>query len=149
MAKEAAVREEARRQYVQDGLTLETIAEQLELARSTLTRWKQEGEWDKLRMKHRQQEEDIDAYVHKIKLRLARMLAENDEENPPDPQMIYALARGIAVLKPSAARELRDLDKAEQEANKLDPEERARKAIDQIEALYGVRLKAQGAGENG
>lgn len=143
MAKAAAVREEARRQYVQDGLTLEAIGEQLELARTTLTRWKDEEEWDKHRMKYRQQEHDIDAYVHKIKLRLARMLAEPDKDDEmPDPQLIYGLARAIAVLKPSAALELRQLEKAERDASALDPEERMQKAVEAIEGIYGVTLKA-------
>jgi hypothetical protein len=74
--------------------------------------------------------------VEKIKLRLAEQLMETE----PDPQLIYALTKGLAVLKPSAAVELKKIEKAEEESKDLSPEEKRDKVREAIEGIYGIRV---------
>lgn len=106
--------EAATRLYVQEGLTVEEISTRIEdVSRRTLEDWSVKFGWVARRRKYLSQENDLRAYHDKAKLRLARMLASDEEF---DPQAIYALARGVAVLEPVAAIKLRELDKAEKEA---------------------------------
>ena len=59
----------------------------------------------------------------------------------PNPQNVYALCRIIAVLKPSAAVELRQLKKEEAEARKKSPEEVQKIIQEVLENYYGVKIR--------
>ena len=124
MAKAAALIEEAGRLAVEEGLSLAEIAAvMLDVSRATLESWSAKYEWQKRRKQYLRQNHDLDEYVRRIKLRLANMLMDDEL----DPQACYALARGLAVLKPAAQVELRNIEKAEREAAALSPEEKREK----------------------
>lgn len=132
MGKKAALFEEAKRLYVQEGKTLAAIFEQLNVSQQTLVKWKQEGDWETWRMNYIRSEEHLDQVLNELKKKLALKALED-----PQPQNIYALCRIVAVLKPAAAVELRKIE--EEERKKTTPEE-AKKALAQtLEELYGVK----------
>jgi hypothetical protein len=137
MAKDAALIDEATRLYVEDGMTLCQIAEAMpDVAESTLQTWSVKFNWGNRRARRRQLEQDLDGYVTKIKARLAEQLL----VDAPDPQLIFALTRGLAVLKPSAAVELRKIEKAEADSQTLSPEEKRDKVKETIESIYGIKV---------
>jgi transposase len=136
MANEAALIDQAADLYVREGLTLDQVAEQVGVPVGTIRRWSAQYDWKKRQGSYRQQSRDVDAYVEKIKLRLAEQLMETE----PDPQLIYALTKGLAVLKPSAAVELKKIEKAEEESKDLSPEEKRDKVREAIEGIYGIRV---------
>ena len=137
MAKDAALVEEATRLFVEEGLPLTEISELLpDVSERTLAAWSTKYNWSERRARYRQQNHDLDAYVSKIKLRLAEALMTEE----PEPQLIYALTKGLAVLKPSAALELRKIEKEERDSSTLSPEEKREKVKQAIEGVYGISL---------
>ena len=135
MAKDAALVEEATRLYVREGLGIKEISEQFpEISERTLWDWSSRYRWKERRDRYRQQSSDLDAYVNKIKMRLAEALMAEE----PDPQLIYALTKGLAVLKPSAAVELRKIEQEEKEGQDMSPEERRAAIKEIIETEYGI-----------
>lgn len=136
MAKDAALVEEATRLYVEEGLTLEEVSKAVEVSDRTVSHWSSKYGWVERRRQYRRLNRDLDELVRKIKIRLAEQLISDSI----DPQMIYALARGLAVLRPAAAVELRNIEKAEKEAETLSPEEKREKVKQAIEGIYGINL---------
>lgn len=131
--RDAALIEEATRLYVQEGLTIAEIALRLPVAERTLQEWSRKYGWVKRRKQYLLQNEELQALLTKLQLRLARMLL--DEEF--DPQAAYALARGISVLKPAAAVQLRELEKLEAEAAETSAEEKIRRLSEFLRG-YGI-----------
>jgi len=137
MGKMAAYYEEAQRLFVQEGKTLSEIAQILkDVSERTLARWSSEGEWMRKRKEYLRSEEHFSQILQELKYKLA-VAALSD----PNPQTIYALCRVIAVLKPSAAVELRQLEKEEAEGKRKSPEEIQRIIAETLENYYGIKLK--------
>jgi len=135
MAKAAALVDEATRLYVEEGFSIAEIAGELKgVSQRTLEGWCAKYDWPERRSRRRHQENELDDYVRKIKLRLAGLLMEDEI----DPQLIYALRSGLAVLKPSTAVELRKLDQEEKDMQTMSPEEKREKVKEAIEAIYGI-----------
>ena len=134
MANDAALIEEAGNLYVREGRSLEHVAGETGVPPGTIRRWSVQYDWKRRRSRYLQQSNDLDAYVEKIKLRLAEELL----QDAFDPQRIYGLARGLAVLKPSAQLEMKKVDQAEKEASSLSPEEQRAVIREAIEADYGI-----------
>lgn len=134
MANDAALIEEAGNLYVREGRSLEQVAGETGVPPGTIRRWSVQYDWKRRRSRYLQQANDLDAYVEKIKLRLAEELLQEQF----DPQRIYGLARGLAVLKPSAQLEMKKVDQAEKEASSLSPEEQREVIREAIEADYGI-----------
>jgi len=131
--RDAALIEEATRLYVQEGLTISEIALRLPVAERTLQEWSRKYNWVKRRKQYLLQNEELQALVTKLQLRLARMLLEEDF----DPQEVYALARGISVLKPSSQERLREIEKLEAEGAELSAEEKIRRLAEFLRG-YGI-----------
>ena len=131
--RDAALIEEATRLYVQEGLTIAEIALRLPVAERTLQEWSRKYNWVKRRKQYLLQNEELQALVTKLQLRLARMLLEEDF----DPQEVYALARGISVLKPSSQERLREIEKLEAEGAELSAEEKIRRLAEFLRG-YGI-----------
>jgi len=138
LAKMAAYYEEAERLFVQEGLSLREIARRLggEVSESTLARWSVGGDWMRKRKEYLRSEEHFAQVLQELKHKLALAALED-----PNPQNVYALCRVIAVLKPSAAVELRQLEKEEAEGRRKSPEEIQRIIAETLESYYGIKLK--------
>lgn len=132
MGKKAALFEEAKRLYVQEGKTLAAISEQLQVSQQSLVKWKQEGEWETWRTQYVRSEEHFDGVLNELKKKLAMKALED-----PQPQNIYALCRIVAVLRPSAAVELRKIE--EEEKNKASLEKKERTLKETLEEGFGVK----------
>lgn len=74
--------------YVEDGLSLEHIADDLAVNRSTLGRWKAEDCWEDARRQYRRDARSIRTSTLAARKKLAMAVAVE-----PDPQLIYALCR--------------------------------------------------------
>jgi uncharacterized protein YjcR len=63
MAKQAIFYEEAKRLFVQEGLSIEIIYERLgqKVARRTLSKWKADGNWDEKRKEFAKINDDLNA----------------------------------------------------------------------------------------
>jgi hypothetical protein len=93
MGKKAGYFEAAEDMYVVDGLTLEAVAARLPVSVTSLSNWKQEGEWDRLRA-------ELAASQAKIKrdsLLLREKLIKNALE-AGKPQAVYAFCTLEATL---------------------------------------------------
>jgi transposase len=139
MGKRAALFEEAKRLYVQEGKTLAAIAEQIQVSQQTLVKWKAEGEWESWRAKYIKSEEHFSDVLNELKKKLVLKALED-----PAPQNVYALCRIVAVLKPSAAVELRKIE--EEEKKKSSPEDMKRALDMTLEELFGIKKDAETAG---
>jgi len=120
MSKSLILRDEARRLYVNDGLTLEAIFEILKgkISKRTLYLWKEQDEWDKKRTENVRHNENIkDGIIKIVKLCLKR--AEED----PNPHNIYALAKAIAALREADAVKIFENKESPSEKTKLTDEE--------------------------
>ena len=137
MGKMAAYYEEARRMFVQEGKTISEIARELkDVSERTLQRWSAEGEWAEKRKEYIIKERKLNDILEELKYKLAIVTLDD-----PNPQNVYALCRIIAVLKPSAAVELRQIEKEEAEAKKKSPEEVQKIVQETLENYYGVKIR--------
>ena len=137
MGKMAAYYEEARRMFVQEGQTISEIARELkDVSERTLQRWSAEGEWAEKRKEYIIKERKLNDILEELKYKLAIVTLDD-----PNPQNVYALCRIIAVLKPSAAVELRQIEKEEAEAKKKSPEEVQKIVQETLENYYGVKIR--------
>jgi len=133
----AAYYEEARRMFVQEGQTISEIARELkDVSERTLQRWSAEGEWAEKRKEYIIKERKLNDILEELKYKLAIVTLDD-----PNPQNVYALCRIIAVLKPSAAVELRQIEKEEAEAKKKSPEEVQKIVQETLENYYGVKIR--------
>lgn len=96
MAHDHATRAEARAMYVEDGQSLDHIAEELGVNRNTVGRWKAEDDWDDARRQYRHDMRSIRSSTLAARKKLAMQVAAE-----PDPQLIYALCRleSVAMRK--------------------------------------------------
>jgi len=137
LGKMAAYYEEARRMFVQEGKTISEIARELkDVSERTLQRWSAEGEWAEKRKEYIIKERKLNDILEELKYKLAIVTLDD-----PNPQNVYALCRIIAVLKPSAAVELRQIEKEEAEAKKKSPEEVQKIVQETLENYYGVKIR--------
>lgn len=96
MSKQAIYWEEAKRLYVYDHFSLDTICSMLEgkVSRKTLYNWKTQGDWDSRRKEHAKSTEDIQAQLVKLaKIAIQAALAN------PTPHNVYAVTKAISALK--------------------------------------------------
>ncbi len=96
MAKQAIYLEEAKRLYVQEGFSLDTIVGMLgkNVSRKTLYNWKEQYEWDKKRKEYVEQTKELHAEIRElVKLTLQRAKAD------PSPKNLSAFARAISAMK--------------------------------------------------
>lgn len=96
MAKLAIYNDEAKRLFVQEGLSLDAIVGILanKVSRKTLYNWKIAGEWDKKRKDYLEQTRDMYEEI----IEIARLTIKEAKANPT-PHNIYAMSKAIAALK--------------------------------------------------
>ena len=135
MGKRAAYYEEAMRLFVQQGKSLSEIATALPVSARTLATWSNDGNWSRRRGEYLSSEKHFNTILNELKLKLALKASED-----PDPQNIYALCRIVAVLKPSAAVELRQLEKEEKENAAMTAEEKLVRIKEALNTVYGIEL---------
>lgn len=123
---DAVVIEEAARLYIQEGLTLAQVSARTGVPLRTLEEWSRKYGWVSKRKRFLLQNEELEALVHKLAMRLVKAALEEE----PDPQRIYAISRAYALLKPDARERLREIEKLERETAAESAEERMRKLIE-------------------
>jgi hypothetical protein len=106
MGKKADHYDEAEDLYVVEGFTLEAIAGKLPVSLTTLSRWKQEGEWEERRRELARALREIKRNTILLRQRLSLAALEN-----LDPQKVYAFSRlepraAAASDRPEARREV-------------------------------------------
>ncbi len=96
MAKAAIYFEEAQRLYVQEGLSLDTIANILggKVSRKTLYNWKVAGDWDTKRKNYLKDTEDIQNQL----IQLFRTMLKEALKNP-SAQNVNAVLRTAGAIK--------------------------------------------------
>lgn len=96
MAKQAIYMEEARRLYVQEGFSLDTIVGMLgkNVSRKTLYNWKETYEWDKKRREYVEQTKELHLEIRE----LVKLTLQNAKANPT-PKNLSSFARAIAAMK--------------------------------------------------
>jgi hypothetical protein len=101
--KSAVIYEEAKRRFVEDGLSIDTIAKLLEneVTRRTLFNWKTENAWDEARASFINRELSL-----QDKLRDIAELAIQEARLNPTPTRIFAVSSAIAILKSLQFQEL-------------------------------------------
>ncbi|HOV99275.1 MAG TPA: hypothetical protein PK595_06865 [Bacteroidota bacterium] len=94
--KKAIYYEEAKRMYVNDGLSLDVIVKLLKdnVSRKTLYNWKMENNWDKQREEYLHHTASLQNELMEI----ARTTVKNAKENPT-PHNIYAMLKALGALK--------------------------------------------------
>jgi len=100
--------------YVEDGLSLERIADDLGVNRSTLGRWAADDGWDDARRQYRQDSRSIRAGTLAARKKLAQAIAQN-----PDPQLIYAFCRLEAVAMRDREFEIKHPEAKDERKNML------------------------------
>lgn len=94
--KNAALYEEAKRLYVNEGLSVDAIVELLKdkVARKTLYNWKTANNWDDQRKAYQQENENLQKEIKEI----ARIAIKEAKANPT-PHNIYAVVKALSALK--------------------------------------------------
>ena len=130
MSKQAIYYEEAKRLYVYDGFSLDTIVGMLEgkVSRKTLYNWKTEGEWDLKRVEHAKSTEDIQTQL----IKLAKKALEAANANP-SPHNVYAVTKAISALKAYTGVKLLDENTTKEQRKGLTEE-----ATKQIKEAFGL-----------
>ena len=110
MSKKRAYYQIAKLKHVVDGLTIAEIAMELgdEVSERTLYRWCTDHGWEEKRKQFLLAENSDRELMQQLKRKLLVKALETT-----DPQVIYALARLEAVMKPSAAEKLREIEERE------------------------------------
>lgn len=96
MAKQAIYCEEARRMFVEEGLTISIIIERLgnKVGRRTLDGWRRDGGWDDKRKGYLKATDDIGKELMEI----AKLTIQNAKADP-NPQNVYAMLKAVGALK--------------------------------------------------
>lgn len=93
MGKKSRYFTEAEELFVVDGLTLETIAARLGSdgpSVTTLSGWKQDGEWDRLASEWAESQAELKRDSLKLRQKLVKRALVIMEEGTPGPQELYA-----------------------------------------------------------
>ncbi len=136
MAKAAIYQEEARRLYVQEGLSLDAIVGMLgkNISRKTLYNWKEQFEWDAKRKAFLDQNEDRRTQV----IELERQLFNEVKANPTSKNIKRWLLLLAAVDKygtPDSLKIKEDSPEMREQIKKNVPPE----VLDYIKSLYGLK----------
>ncbi len=136
MAKAAIYAEEAKRLFVREGFSLDTIVGMLDgkVARKTLYNWKNDGFWDDKRREFLEQTKDLkDQLKSLVTVTLSRAEAE------PTPKNLLALLRAIQAYENFGGirPQFEDTEKAEQK--KAGENLYSREAIEAIKGMYGLK----------
>jgi transposase-like protein len=135
MAKQAIYMDEARRRYVEEGLSLDAIVGLLanKVSRKTLYNWKQQYEWDDKRKAFLDQHQDLKLQL----IQLAQQVFNEAKANPTQKNLKRMLVMFAAVDKyGDTSLFSKDLSPDQQQAMKkaLPPE-----TLDYIKSLYGLK----------
>lgn len=127
MAKIAIYHDEAKRLYVQEGLSLDTIADILnhKVSRRTLYNWKVAGDWDTKRKNYLKDTEDIQSQL----MQLFRTMLKEALTNP-SAQNVNAVLRTAGAIKLWQGVKVIE----EESANTSNPTESLRELIKAIAA---------------
>ncbi len=124
-------RDQAEELYVLEGLTLEKVAEQMQVSVRTVENWSAAGKWKEKQKEYRNATADIARYTRLTKLKLIKQAMQS-----LDPQQVYAFA---ALERATAA------NKAQDPAELVEGTQAIKTPEDAVEALQkAVELKING-----
>lgn len=136
--KKAALYDEARRLYVEEGKTLAQIAKQLHCSPTTVSAWKKDGDWEQDRQRHRQELESIWDLIPKLVRRTCESVAADLERGEVDPQKLHAVRSLLSLVVKPRRVDVPVVVPAEG-GEKKSPED-LRRLIEQVlQTEYGVR----------
>jgi hypothetical protein len=140
--KRGAYYADAERLYVQEQLTLETIAAKLGLSVRSLQTWKTEGEWDRKRKGF----QETSASWGEELFELARLLTTKNlnrvkENTEPDKDQLGYVVKIAAILDRSRKFEQQVTEPKEDPAQKK--AERLKDLRDRVNEMFGVDLDAE------
>ncbi len=130
MAKLAIYNDEAKRLFVQEGLSPDAIVGILgnKVSRKTLYNWKIAGDWDAKRKEYLEQTKDMYEEI----IEIARLTIKEAKANPT-PHNIYAMSKAIAALKQYQGVKVLEDETTPKERKGLTEE-----AVKEIEAELGL-----------
>lgn len=101
--KKAALYEEARLLYVEQGLTLAAVGKSLSVSPTTLVAWKKDGDWEADRRASLVERGCLRDVLRKIVRKMAELIFEELQRGQFDPQRIHALRSALTglALEPS------------------------------------------------
>ena len=135
MAKQAIYEDQARRWYVEEGLSLDAIVGMLDgkVSRKTLFNWKEKYEWDAKRKTFLEHNEDRKSQV----IALERQLFNEVKANPTSKNIKRWLLLLAAVDKYGTPESLTIQDETPEQGDKT-KQALPQAAIDYIQSLYGL-----------
>jgi hypothetical protein len=101
--KKAALYEEARLLYIEQGLTLAAIGKSLRCSPTTLVAWKKDGDWETDRRAYLIERGCLRDVLRKIVRKLAEHVLDDLNSGTFDPQRVHALRSALSglALEPS------------------------------------------------
>lgn len=101
--KKAALYEEARLLYVEQGMTLHDVGKSLKVSPTTLVTWKKDGDWEGDRRAFRVERGCLRDTLRKIVRKMADLILDELNGGRCDPQRIHALRSALTglALEPS------------------------------------------------
>lgn len=101
--KKAALYEEARQLYVEQGLTLVDVGKSLTVSPTTLVAWKKDGDWEADRRAYLVERGCLRDVLRKIVRKMAEQILERITRGEWNPQEIHALRSALTglALEPS------------------------------------------------
>ncbi|MBI2882856.1 MAG: hypothetical protein HYY11_02950 [Candidatus Methylomirabilis oxyfera] len=101
--KKAALYEEARQLYVEQGMTLADVGKSLQVSPTTLVAWKKDGDWEADRRAYLVERGCLRDVLRKIVRKLAEHVLDELNRGECDPQRIHALRSALTglALEPS------------------------------------------------
>lgn len=101
--KKAALYEEARQLYVEQGLTLVAVGKSLDVSPTTLVAWKKDGDWEADRRAYLVERGCLRDVLRKIVRKMAEQILKELEGGQFDPQRVHALRSALSglALEPS------------------------------------------------
>jgi len=118
--KKAALYEEARLLYVEQGLTLAAVGQSLKVSPTTLVAWKKDGDWEADRRAFLVERGCLRDVLRKIVRKLAEHVLDELTAGRCDPQRVHALRSALSGLAlepsrieaPEVVKDVTDMAKA-------------------------------------
>lgn len=117
--KNAALYEEAKRLYINDGFSLDAIVSLLKnnVSRKTLFNWKQKNNWEKQKENYLKQNQDLQEEI----LEIAKVTIKEAKANPT-PHNIYAVVKAISAMKLLQGVNLKEQAETEEKTKNISKE---------------------------
>lgn len=143
MAKGAAVYADAERLYVQDRLTLETIAKKLRVGVRTLSNWKSQGNWDGKRQGYIETTQSMHEELYELaRLLTSKNLLKVREGAEPEKEQLSFVVKVMATLEKTRKYES-EVEAPKEDTDAARRREKLKDLKCRVNEMFGVDLDAE------